>query len=174
MRKIEIEVFAFDELDDDAKERARDWWRSGASDDIQFAAENLCGDWKERGVKILKLDERECSIDFSDYALDTAEKIAGDEYLAGEIPEAAAYLTAQEAEDMANALCGDGSEDEPEGWLEAREKAEEAYEEFRLAIAEFIRRQWEREIDWMYSDECVDDAIEANEYEFTSEGKFHA
>lgn len=32
MRVVEVEIFKFDELDDEAKERARQWWRDGGLD----------------------------------------------------------------------------------------------------------------------------------------------
>ena len=54
MRKIESTVYTFDELDDKAKDRARDWYRSGALDyewreDVYCDAENV-------GLKITGFD----------------------------------------------------------------------------------------------------------------------
>lgn len=38
-------------------------------------------------------------------------------------------------------------------------------------FADWIYACLEREHDWLLSDECVDQAMEANEYEFTEEGE---
>lgn len=40
MRKIETEVFTYDELSDAAKEKARDWWRNESAGDSYYA-ENI-------------------------------------------------------------------------------------------------------------------------------------
>jgi hypothetical protein len=53
-KKVEIEVYLFDELDDDAKEVARDWWRAGAFDYEWYDA--TYDDAKDIGLKITSFD----------------------------------------------------------------------------------------------------------------------
>lgn len=48
MQVIETKVYTFDELSDDAKEKARDWWREG--NDYPF----LSADMRERAGELLK------------------------------------------------------------------------------------------------------------------------
>ena len=38
-------------------------------------------------------------------------------------------------------------------------------------FAEWIYRGLEQEYDWRQSDECVDESMESNEYEFTEDGE---
>jgi hypothetical protein len=53
------------------------------------------------------------------------------------------------------------------GWLEIEEKLTRLMRDF----ADWIYRQLDKENTWLYSDEHVDESIECNDYEFTSEGE---
>lgn len=53
MRTVETKVYTFDELSDEAKEKARNWWRDGdemplLSEDMNYKAEELL---KENGIE---------------------------------------------------------------------------------------------------------------------------
>lgn len=48
---------------------------------------------------------------------------------------------------------------------------EDEFKEICADFARWIYRQMEREYEWQMSNEAVDESIEANEYEFTEEGK---
>src|SRR5580693_5752393 len=55
MRTIETTVYKFDELNDKAKEQARDWYRQG--DHNSFAWEQIKEDAEQIGLKITTLDD---------------------------------------------------------------------------------------------------------------------
>lgn len=53
MRTETIEIFTYDELNNDAKERARDWWRSLEADDVDLS---LTIDDATAAARILGID----------------------------------------------------------------------------------------------------------------------
>ena len=56
-------------------------------------------------------------------------------------------------------------------WQSPTEDAEETVTEALRDLARWLYRQLEREYDYLTSDEAVDEAIVANEYSFTVDGK---
>lgn len=54
---------------------------------------------------------------------------------------------------------------------DASDDASKAVREALQSFANWIYRRLEKEYEWLMSDECVDDTIRANEYEFTEDGR---
>lgn len=197
MRKVETEVFTFAELSDAAKERAREWFRQGieldADDTIEFtildAAKLLgitidrprgrrtgyavdwdtnppgaafVGSWRASDVKPGAI-QKEWPEAF------TLHAIAADlERVAAEFPDAYANCDTgrgcfQRVEAMA---CGD-DDDSSELADDAMAAVVDALQSFAHWIGCTIAAEYE----YQYSDECVDETIEANGYEFTADGE---
>jgi hypothetical protein len=164
MREITTKVYTFDELSDSAKEKARDWYRA-LSLDNEYAWENVEEDAKAIGLKITSLDVRRNNEgNFSIGALDTCELIEKNH---GEKTET--YQTMLRYRDN---LKKEFAATEMEN---ATLKDEDAYEnsshEFLHDLLEDYRIMLNKEIEYQYSNEYVDENIRANEYEFTIDGK---
>lgn len=178
------EVFQFNELSDKAKEVARDWFKNGD----EFNSDFILEDAKEAG-KILGIDVSK--IYFTGFASqgDGAcfdGKYKGTEDVLSKIKE---YVpTDEKLHDIALLLslsapltatikqrgyyhsgCMEitcyGGDDEIHG------KEVELLEDALKAFADWIYSQLNKEYEWSQSNEHVDEAIIANEYEFTREGK---
>ena len=172
MRIKETKVYPFDELSEDAKEKAigglwdinlfYEWWESTYEDAAQ--------------VK-LKLTEFNidwgacCRGEFIEYAKDTADAILTNH---GESCE-----TYKTAESYA-AECAVLWQKYPEEWDEdgyddnewdRDAKQEEIDEKFLKSILEDYRIMLQKEYEYLGSEDVIIETIEANEYEFTEDGK---
>lgn len=198
MRKVEIEVFTFAELSDDAKERARDWFQQGIEFDADDIIEYVILDAaKLLGITIDRPRGRRTgyAIDWDTNPIDAAfagswrasdvrpgalvkefpqdatlAVIAADlEKVAAEFPDAYANLEAgrgcfQRVEAYAEAA------DDPDDCADAAEQAiVDALQSFAHWMATTIAAEYE----YQYSDECVNESIEANGYEFTADGEVY-
>jgi len=163
MRTKTVNVYQFDELSDEAKEKAiealrdinvnREWW-----DSIYDDAENV-------GLKLTEFDldrNRHAKGKFTESATYTAEKIM-DEH--GK--ECDTYKTAKQFLDDLNALTSeyDDIEDCPE------DKIEELEDEFLKSILEDYSIMLQKESEYLTKDETIIETIKANEYEFTEDGR---
>lgn len=200
MRKVikETEVFTFDELSDDAKDTAREWFRQGiqfdANDTIECTildAAKLLGitidrprgsrtgyavDWDTNPIGAAFVGSWRAS-DVKPGALvkefpqdATLAVIARDlEAVAAKFPDAYANLEAgrgclQRVEAYAEAA------DDPDDCADAAEQAiVDALQSFARWMATAIAAEYE----YQYSDECVNESIEANGYEFTADGEVY-
>lgn len=155
MQVIEIKVYSFDELNDKAKEKAREWYRC-SSDYPWFdeARQSLTAFCDHFGVTV-----KDYSIgDSSGYVVTDAtnENFRG------------VKLSEQDREKMPTGL-----------WLDC-ELFAHFYDEFKRtgnakgafddALYNFTRAV-RNDVEAYYSDECIDENIEANEYQFTENGK---
>lgn len=151
MRIINIAVYKFDELGEGAKEKARDWFRQGMGD--SFAFETVIEDAKNICLRITSLDSTRANQgEFVTDAKGTAEAI-----LANHGPSCETYKTAE------TYLPSLKSEDE--------ETAENSAHEFLHDLLEDYRVMLDKEIEYLYSNESVDENIRINEYEFTEKGE---
>lgn len=198
MRKIEIEVFTFAELSDDAKERARDWFRQGIQfDTIDIIECTILDAAKMLGITIDRPRSRRTG-----YAIDwntnpvgaafagswrasdvrpgalvkefpqdaTLAVIAADlEKVAAEFPDAYANCdTGRGCFQRVEACC----DDEYSGDADTDNVCAviaDALQSFAHWIGCTIAAEWE----YQFSDECVDESIEANGYEFTADGEVY-
>lgn len=158
MEKREITVYKFDELSDDAKEKAREWYREVSYDDMSFEWDWLNGDAKSIGLNLLEWAYDRClklelDLDFSQ----VLTKILSDH---GECCET--WKTAKRYKDEYDKLT-------EEQILNGED--EELREEFTKDIAEDYRILADRQHEYIQSDEYIDEAIRANEYDFTEGGE---
>ena len=161
MRTIETEVYFYHELNDDAKQRAREWFlRDGFQS--ERAWEQVQEDAKDIGLRIASLDQHRANRGtFVTSALDCARKITANH---GETCEtyttAKAYLKDREAipcDDDGDFIDGD--------------EADNLTEEFLQSLLEDYRSILDKDIEYFESEEAVAESMEANEYEFTETGE---
>lgn len=154
MKTITKTVYTFDELTEAAKDRARNWYSEGGIDQ-EFAWDHIKDDAKAIGLKINFLDDRRSNEgEFLVSAIDTAKKI-----LANHGESCKTFKTVKRYQEIL------------EGDSQNVEEYENAEREFLHDLLEDYRVMLDKEIEYQYSNEYVDEAILANEYTFTAEGK---
>jgi hypothetical protein len=166
-------LYTFDELSDEAKEKALEEYR-----DI-----NACFDWwdfiyddaETVGLKIDGFDldrRRHATGKFIESAFDCASKIIKEHGEKCETYKTAKAFLSDWSElvtkysDRINTeeVCEDNE-------YEFDQDADELESEFLKSILEDFSIMLQNESEYIVSDEAVREAIEANEYEFTEEGK---
>jgi hypothetical protein len=173
MRTIETTVFTFDELSDEAKDKALeklrhvnvdcDWWEF-----IYMDAENV-------GIKITHFDTGrgwDIGLKFIGSAYDTAQKIMKEYIETCEKFKTAKQFVKDWSELVAEHSDGiklDEVDDDKE--YEFDIAADELEKEFTKSIGHDFLTMLQKEEEYLTSDEVVIETILANEYEFTEEGK---
>lgn len=155
MKTIETIVYEYDELSEEAKEKAREWCAKGIADYDWWDC--VYYDAKEVGIEITGFDlyRYEITGKLLDDAVTVAEKIIKEHG-----PETETAITAR-AFLKDYALIPNANED----------AKEEAVEDFTHDILEDYRIILQREYDGMFDREYLEDAIRANEYTFKEDGK---
>lgn len=163
MRIIETKVFKFDELSDEAKEKAienlwdinldYEWWES-----IYEDAENI-------GLKIKSFDldrSSYCRGEFMISAPECAEKIVQEHG-----KDCETYKTAKSFLNDLNELTSksENIEDVPEDLIEDLE------DEFLKSLCEDYRIMLQKESEYLTTEDVIKENIQANEYEFYSNGE---
>ena len=156
MEVVELQIFEFNELDEKAKEKARDWYRSTSyywCDEAKDSLKAFCDHFNVT-VKDWSLGDNQ------GYVKTDAEQ----RHFRG------IKLSEQDRDAMPTGL-----------WLDC-ELFQHFYDEFKRtgdakgafddALHNFVRAV-ARDVDNYYSAECIDDTMEANEWTFTAEGKFY-
>jgi hypothetical protein len=173
MKTVQVKVYKFDELSDEAKERVIDsfrhvnvefdWWEGIYSD-----AENV-------GIKITSFDldrNRHADGVFQDNFEEICRRIMAEH---GEVCET--YKTAQSYLNRYNELVtkySDGVNTElvaEDNEWEFDKECEELREEFEKEIFEDYSMMLQNEYEYLCSDEAVYEFIRSNEYEFTEDGE---
>lgn len=166
-RKKEITVFKFSELSDRAKEKARDGYREGALDYEWW--DTVYEDAKNIGLKITGFDLGRGSYvegSFTKSADDVAKLILEDHGKDTETyKDARDFLADQEKKWAKEKEEEDEDEDKIYG-----EVSEEDEEEFLKTLCEDYRIILEKEMEYLTSNEAIDESIEANEPEFNEDG----
>lgn len=165
-------LYTFDELSDEAKEKALEAYR-----DI-----NVSFDWWEFiydnaeiiGLKIDGFDlnrRRHATGKFIESAFDCASKIIKEHGEACETYKTAKVFLSDWAELVSKYSDGINTEEvhEDNEW-EFDKESDELETEFLKFILEDYSIMLQNEYEYLYSDEAVQETIEANEYEFTEEG----
>lgn len=169
MRTVEVNLYSFNELSEEAKEKAidnlrdinldYDWW-----DDISYDAERI-------GLKIESFDlDRNLHCEISPYvsALECAQNILNEYGETTETYKVAKQFLEDYEEPFARYM-DESSEDYESSELEDNllylEK--EFFKDMSNEYANILQIQYE----YLYSDEAVIETIEANEYEFTEDGE---
>lgn len=169
MRTIKTVVYQFDELSDTAKEKAREWYRSSLLYQEQ-AWESTLEDAANIGLEILSLDDhRQNEGKFTAGAEETAHKIEeehGD--TCDTFKTAKQYLEARDTVIRAWERDENGefvNEHRLDVFLDALDS------NFLHDLLEDYHIMLNKEIEYLCSNESVDESIRANEYEFTKEGE---
>jgi len=201
MRKVikETEVFTFAELSDNAKERAREWFRQ----DIEFDADDIIEYAILDAAKLLGItidrsrgqrtgyavywdtnpigaafagswhasDVRPGAIQKEFPEAFTLHAIAADlESVAAEFPDAYANLDTgrgcfQRVEAYADDSLGYGENHD--------DSAAQTIADALQSFAHWMGSTIASEMEYQFSDECVDESIKANGYEFTADGEVY-
>lgn len=173
-------LYHFDELTEKAKDKARDWYRNGALDyawwdctyeDAARVGLEITGFDLDRrkgveGTLTMSLVES-CKAILAEHGESCAtHKLASD------------FLTAfnrldNEKDEAIRAMTDEEIDNEKEtDIIEHFEVEVEALtEEYVYALREEYASILQREYEYLLSDECVDETIQANEYEFTEDGR---
>ncbi len=175
MRKVTTEkiLYKFSELSEDAQQKAIDnlydinvdseWWL--------FTYD----DAKDIGVKISEFDIGRASYakgEFLSYAQDTMNQILANH---GEV--CATYKTALQFQKDYSELVekySDGVNKDKvaeDNEYEFDQEADELESDFLKEILEDYRAMLQREYEYLTSEEAIKETIEANDYEFTEDGK---
>lgn len=155
MRVIEKQIFTFDELNDSAKERAREWYRRGLEypfwDEVQSSLRAFCDEF---GVKVLdySIGDPRRSFVKTDASPSTFRGLK---------------LSNFDREAMPTGFCFDCTI--RHSFADEWKKTADPFYSFGIALESFLR-EVESDIDYQYSDEAVDESIEANGYEFDEFG----
>jgi hypothetical protein len=195
MRKVEVEVFTFAELSDDAKECAREWYRQGIEfDTIDIIECTILDAAKLLGITI---DRRRTG-----YAIDWDTNPIGAAFVGSwraadvkpgaiekEWPrESVLHVIARDLEAVAaefpdayaNCDTGRGYFQRVEAYAEAGEDSDDCGDDVAQLVVDSLTSfaHWmattiAAEYEYQYSDECVNESIKANGYEFTADGEVY-
>lgn len=156
MKTIQISVYSFDELTDNAKERARSWYRENLDypwwDEVQSSLKSFCDEFK---VSIL------------DYSLGDARR----EFIRTNATNAnfrGLKIRDFDREAMPTGFCFDS--DLRYTFADVFTKHGDALGAFNDALEAFMRSV-RADVEYQYSDEAVDEFITCNGYEFTELGE---
>lgn len=168
-RTVRTKVYQFSELSEQAKQKAidslidinvyNDWWESTYED-----AEKI-------GLKITSFDldrNRHAKGEFLLSANEVAANILRDH---GEQCET--YKTAKEFLESWNPVFADYMDENSENYesSESEDKLKELEDDFLNSLLEDYSIMLQNESEYLTSDEAIIETIEANEYEFTQDGK---
>lgn len=166
MRIKETKVYRFDELSDDAKEHAIDklcsinvdyeWWDCGF-DDAAMVKLKITGFDLDRN--------RHCAGEFIKYAEDTARAILDQHGESCETYQTAKGFLDEYNKEKAEFQSEFGEEYEDSG------SYDDLMNEFLRSILEDYSIMLQKQYEYLQSEEAIIETIEANEYEFTEDGK---
>lgn len=158
MKTIEIEIYTFEELSEQAKETARAWWRNG--DDFPYfgeMAQSLKAFCDHYGVKLV------------DYTLSDCYRAHIDTDAS---PRSFRGLALKQVQGNAQLMPTGVFYDCRlfEGFADSFKKSGDALDAFKETLEDYLRMVRE-EIEYYYSDENIDEMLIVNEYDFTEDGK---
>jgi hypothetical protein len=168
MRIIETKAYKFDELSDDAKEKAvenlydlnvdTDWWEC-----IYYDAAQI-------GLKITSFDIDRNRHAKGEFTLSAAEVMAN--IFANHGEECETYKTAKAFEEDWQPLFNDYLDENSDKYedSETEDRLNELEDRFCRSLLEDYAKLLEEEFEYQTSEEAIIDTILANEHEFTEEG----
>lgn len=155
MRTIEKTIYTFDELDEYAKSRAREWYRTNLDypwwDEVKSSLSSFCDEF---GISVLDYS-------FGDSQRSFIRTNADNSHFLG------LKLSQFDRDAMPTGYCLDAGI--RHNFAEEWQKTGDALESFKSALESFLR-EVENDIEYQYSDEAVEESIEANGYEFDEGG----
>ena len=189
MRVIEKTVFLFDELTDAAQEKAREWFRTASAHDTWWS-ESVIDDAKRIGT-LIGFDADEiywrgfwsqgdgaCWTGSVSYAAGCAAAVARECPQDAEIQRIARAWQDLQRRNFYQIRGGVSANDR---YMRTSVDAYRADDrdvtdegdagQIVSDFADWVYRSLEKEYDYQMSDECVDEAIRANEYEFDEDGE---
>lgn len=172
MKTIDTTVFEFDELTDEAKEQARNWYREGALeyewwDSTHEDAENI-------GLKITSFDldrNRHACGNFTDTAYFCAQRIINEHGETCETFKTATAYLASLAKLNAEIEAVDGDDETNCDYETWQDKRGLLADDFLKSILEDYSIILQNEYEYQLENEQVDNSIRANGYTFTESGK---
>ena len=176
---VTVKIFQFDELDDKAKERAREWYRQGALDyewwDFVYEdASNI--DLKIEGFDLDHGGNIEGKILGADY-VGAASKILKDHG-----PETDTYILAEQflkdikpVQDEIDSIESDdnATRDMLDRLSILSDKADTMRKAFEYVLLQEYLSMLNKKYEYLMSEEQVDESIRSNGYEFTQDGKWY-
>jgi hypothetical protein len=183
MRRVELKIYSFNELSDKAKEKARDWYRSlQDSSDFQSTQDKiigvalLCGFME--GTEVA-WSVGYCQSDHATLEGRWSAKRVNVEPIKQEFPKDA--LLRQIVKQFAQLAWRSPALSFVTSHRHIVDQIEEpahstAYKDSFAAVQSlntWAYDQLRQQADWLHSEECVDETIVANDYEFTEDGKFY-
>lgn len=170
MKTKTVTLYEFDELSDDAKEKAREWWRTGfVQYDEWWQSVYEDAEMVHLEITSFDLDHGEISGRFTDDPTTTADEIIdnhGED--CGTYKTASAFLQERDKTVDEWPKTEDGDTDDEYG---LDRKLDEIEDEFLHDILEDYRIMLQKELEYQMSDENVDECIRINEYTFTEDGE---
>ena len=156
MHTVEVSIYTFEELDDRAKENARDWWRS--VEEFPWFAE-----YKDS----LKAFCDKFNIQIKDYCLSADYRASVDTDV---MPSHFRGLKLKDVkrDEMPTGFCADCSL--MFEFYDVFKKTGDAKYAFQQAIEQFLI-DLRNDIESTYEDEYIDEMLTANQYEFTEVGQ---
>lgn len=160
MEVVEIEIYTFEELDDAAKEKARDWFR----EDLDYG-------WFPEALGSIKAFAEHFGVSLKDWQIGGG---SGRDYIKTDATNAnfrGIKLADIDRDYMPTGYCLDC--DLWHEFYDQFKKTGDAKYSFEQALEEAICAV-QRDIDYRFSDEAVDEDLITNDYRFTKEGRIWA
>lgn len=151
-----ITFYQFDELSDEAKEKAREWYKSDALDYEWW--ESVYEDAAQAGLKITAFD------------LGGAQSIDG-ELTVGAMESVSNIITTHGEDCGTHKLASRYYPQFLALDIEDEETAQALEEEYTQELKEEYWHILNKEMEYQLSNECVDESIRADEYEFLENGQ---
>jgi len=179
MRTISTTVYQFDELNDTAKEKAREWYRNGALDydwwdftyqdaatiGLKITSFDLDRNRHAKGHLTMSLPDS-CKAILKEHG-EACETYKTASSYAGELATLTATLN-REKEELSEEEYADKADELDDTYQGEIDRLTEEYEQ---ELLEDYSIMLQHEYEWLLADEQVDESIRANEYEFTETGK---
>lgn len=157
METIEIEIYTFEELDEQAREKARSWYRDG-----------LDYPWFSESIDSIRAFADYFGVTLKDWQIGGG---SGRDYIQTDATNA--NFRGVKLDDINRDYMPTGYALDCDLWHEFYDqfkKTGDAKYAFEQALEEAICAV-QRDIDYQYSDECVDETIKINDYRFTKDGR---
>ena len=154
MRVLTVEAFRFQDLEDEAKERAREWYRDG-----------LDYPWFSESIDSIRAFAKHFGVSLMDWEIG-----GGRNYIKTDATNAnfrGVRLDSINRDHMPTGYCLDA--DLWEAFYDEFKKTGDAKHAFEQAL-EAALCAIQRDIEYQYSNEAVDESLRFNEYEFNSDG----
>lgn len=171
MKTKTITLYAFDELTDEAKEKARNWYREVCIDYDWW--QSTYDDAERIGLNITEFDlggRKHIKGHITDTVQGVCTRIMAEHGKSCETYKLAETWLAKSTTltSLIEAKCDNEAKEELDR-LEAEQEENEA--EFEQALLEEYFTLLDHEYEYLQSDEHVDESIRCNEYTFTETGK---